>query len=96
MPTRQQNPEERPRQQCTVANFKLTDSQFCSACNMLKQCYWCENLRQIGHVTNVVPDFHPIRNQPGSLLMTDFSTSSPIVAHIDFLLHTVKSFYGLY
>jgi hypothetical protein len=84
MAARQQSHEEGPRQQCTVANLKLTRSQFCSVCNMSKRCYQCENLRQTDHVTNVVPDFHPVRNQPGSLLMTDFSTSSLILADIDF------------
>jgi len=59
---------------------------------MLKQCYQCENLRQIGHMTNVVPDFRPVCNQPGALLMTDFSISSPIVAHIDFCYTQWKAF----
>jgi len=41
-------------------NWKLTRRKLLSTYNMLKLCYWCENMRQTDHVVNMVPESHLI------------------------------------
>lgn len=82
-----------PRQQCSAANWKLTCSKLHSTCNMFKWCYGCENLKQTAmRQTKCLR--HSQLQSAKPLSITDFSTSTAILAYSDLWLQTMRSSYS--